>query len=153
MRIRLAREEDYVALARLHRTTIRRVNSKEYAPDIIRVWSSKKSAKRFRDSAPLCKRWVAVEKGKLVGFCDHNLTGELWGLYVHKDHLGTGVGSRLLKKAEESMKKLGWKEVRLKSTITAKDFYRKHGYLVIRKALHDIRGTKVPVYIMKKNLT
>lgn len=152
MKIRLARNEDYAAAARLHRQTIRNVNSKDYSQDIVHVWAARTNAKKFRESANKCKRWVAVEKGKIIGFCDHNFECELWGLYVHKDFLGKGVGSRLLKIAEGSLKKQGCKRINIKSTITAKDFYEKNGYKVVKKAIHKMENKKVPIYIMTKKI-
>ena len=124
MRIRLARDEDYAAIARLHRQTIRNVNSKDYTEDQINTWSARTNAQRFRSNANKCKRWVAVQDNKVVGFCDHSLDGEFWGLYVHKDFIGKGIGSRLLKTAEDSLQKMGYKKVIIKATITAKDFYK-----------------------------
>ncbi|MDP2642941.1 MAG: GNAT family N-acetyltransferase [Candidatus Peregrinibacteria bacterium] len=69
---------------------------------------------------------------------DHDQDGELSGLYVHKDYVGKGIGKHLLKLAENSIEKLGCKQIILQSTVTAKDFYKKHGYRVIKKALHPI---------------
>jgi len=152
MKIRLVQDKDYAGIARLHRATIRNVNSKDYSKDIIEVWSGRTNAKRFRSNADRCKRWVAVENYKVVGFVDHSLDGELWGLYVHKDYIGKGIGRRLLKLAEDSIKKLGCKKITLKSTVTAKDFYKKHGYKVIKKSLHPIGSKNIEIYVMKKVL-
>lgn len=93
-----------------------------------------------------------MENNKIIGFCDHGLNGELWGLYVHKDYVGKGIGARLLKVAEDSLKKLGFKKTTLESTVTAKDFYEKHGYKVVKKAFHPIKNKKLPIFIMSKKL-
>ncbi|MFC1810385.1 GNAT family N-acetyltransferase [Patescibacteria group bacterium] len=153
MRIRLARDEDYAAIARIHRQTIRNVNAKDYTEEQINAWSARTNAERFRSNANKCKRWVAVQDGKIIGFCDHSLDGEFWGLYIHKDFIGKGVGSRLLKVAEESLKKMGFKKVHLVSTVTAKNFYKKHGYRVIKKGLHSINNQKLEIFEMVKTLS
>ncbi len=152
MKIRLARDEDYAAMARLHRQTIRKVNSKDYSQDQIDVWSARPSAERFRKSAAKCKRWVAIADDKVVGFCDHGFDCELWGLYIHKDYIGKGIGSRLIKIAEDSLKKHGCKRVTLKGTITAKEFYQKQGYKVLREDLHNINDKKLKIFVMAKKL-
>ncbi len=133
------------------------VNSKAYPQDVIKAWAGRTSAKRFRDSLHKGKRWVAVENGKIIGFVDHGKSDELWGLYIHKDHIGKGVGSKLLKIAEDSLRKQGVNTVKIESTITARPFYEKHGYKFVKKDLHPVFGdTKsglfVDVYIMKKKL-
>jgi len=152
MKIRLVRDEDYAAIARLHRQTIRNINSKDYPEDIIQIWSARSNAQRFRSNSDRCKRWVAIQDNKIVGFCDHGFNGEFWGLYVHKDYIGKGIGSRLLKTAEDSLRRYGCKKITIKSTITAKDFYLKHGYKVIKKDLHPIKDKKMPIFVMSKTL-
>ena len=153
MKIRLAKDEDCVAIARLHRQTIRNVNSKDYTEDQVRAWSARTNANRFRNSAGKCKRWVAIEGDKVVGFCDHSLDGEFGGLYVHKDYIGKGIGSCLIKTAEDSLKKMGFKKVILKATVTAKDFYKKQGYKVIKKDLHSVNDKKLEIFVMTKKLS
>jgi putative acetyltransferase len=152
MKIRFAQDTDYAAIARLHRSTIRHVNSKDYPAEVISIWSKRTKASRYRESAAKVKRWVAVEKGKIIGFCDHGFQCEIGGLYVHKDFQGKGVGRKLLKKMEVSMKQLGCNKIKIVSTISAKYFYKKHGYRVIKKKLHQIENKKVDVFLMNKNI-
>lgn len=152
-KIRLACDKDYVELARLHRQTIRKVNSKDYPQDIVHVWSGRTNAQRFRESASKCKRWVAIKNNKIIGFCDHNFKCELWGLYIHKDFVDQGIGSDLLREAEKSLKKQGCKRIKIKSTITAKNFYQKNGYEVIKKGFHKIENKKMLIYFMRKNIS
>jgi putative acetyltransferase len=151
MRIRLARDGDYAAIARLRRQTIRHVNARDYPDDVIRRWSGKEDVRTLRASAGPCRRWVALDRGRVVGFCEHNFDGELSRIYVHKDCLGTGIGSRLLEVAEASLQKQGCTEIRLESTITARDFYVARGYKVVRKAGYG-GNAKEPVYKMLKRL-
>jgi len=152
MKIRLARDEDYAAIARLQRQTIRNINAKDYSEDQIYVWSVRTNAGRFRSNAHECKRWVAIEDDKIVGFCEHGFDCELWGLYIHKDYVGKGIGSRLLKVAEDSLKKHGCKTITLKGTVTAKEFYQKQGYTVIKKDLHPVNDKKLEIFVMAKKL-
>ncbi len=152
MRIRKATLADAAELARLHKATIRSVNKKDYSPQEIEVWSKRTSAQRFRSAHSLAIRYVAVDNGKIVGFSDfkkeHPET--FWGLYVHKDHIGKGIGSRLMKKMEEVARKMGAKKFVLSATKTAKAFYEKQGFTVIKKSKHPIENQKLDVYVMEK---
>ena len=150
--IRRAKDADFAAAARLHRQTIKYINSRDYTPDIIRVWAAQTSAQKFRDSAKLCKRWVALDQGKIVGYCDHNFTCELWGLYIHKDYIGQGLGTQLLQTAEESMRQSGCKNIRIKSTISAMAFYQKNGYQVLKQDWHTIANHKLKIFLMSKSI-
>lgn len=147
VRVRLARNEDCAAIVRLRRQTIRHVNARDYPADVIGRWATKENARTLRASGAGCKRWVAVERSRIVGFCEHTFDGVLSRIYVHKDRLGTGIGSRLLAVAEASLKRLGCKRITLESTVTAKGFYAAKGYRIVRK---DTYGESEPVYKMLK---
>ena len=82
-------------------TTIRRMS-------FAAGWSV--GVQELRDSAASSKRWVAVDKDRVVGFCEHNLSGELSRIYVHRDYLRRGIGSRLLAVAETSLARHGCRE-------------------------------------------
>ncbi len=150
MKIRPVRDEDYAAIARLRRQTIRTVNAKDYAKDVIESWSAEVGAEHFRKGADGKKRWVAVEREKIIGFCEHTHC-EISRMYVHKDHLRKGVGSRLLEATEASLKKKGCKEIMIESTVTAKDFYEKNGYEVLEKTVHR-KNESQPIYRMSKKI-
>lgn len=152
MKIRKFKSSDSVEVAKLHRNTIRYVNKTDYPPKQIKVWSGRVSAKRFRESISQRKRFVAIEKNKIVGFGDYSSDGELTGLYIHKDFQGRGVGKSLLIKLEGQARKQGIKEFHLESTTTAKIFYERNGYKIIKKGKHEINGQRLVIYIMKKKL-
>jgi putative acetyltransferase len=151
MAIRLVRDGDYAAIVRLRRQTIRHVNARDYPDAVIRRWSAKENAETLRSGADRCRRWVAVERGRTIGFCEHDLGGALSRLYMHKDHLRKGIGTRLLAVAEASLKALGFAEVTLEATVTARDFYAANGYTLVKRAVHaDARDE--PVFRMGKRL-
>ena len=151
VRVRLARDEDCAAIARLRRQTIRLINARDYPEDVIRRWATKENARTQRASGAGCKRWVAVERSRIVGFCEHSFDGVLSRIYVHKDRLGTGVGSRLLAVAEASLKRLGCRKITLESTVTAKGFYAAKGYRIVKKDAYG-ENEREPVYKMLKTL-
>jgi GNAT superfamily N-acetyltransferase len=65
---------------------------------------------------------VAEFDGKIVGFCsvskcrDEDLSeniGELWAIYVDKDHAGKGVGTALLNQGINILRKDGFNKATL----------------------------------------
>jgi putative acetyltransferase len=150
--IRLARDEDCAAIARLRRHTIRHVNSRDYSDEVVRSWVPRVTAASLRASSDRCKRWIALDRGKIVGFCEHTFEGELSRIYVHKDCLGKGLGSRLLRLAEASLEELGCERIWLDATVTAKDFYLAKGYEVVRKASYGGNKSE-PIYKMIKSIS
>jgi putative acetyltransferase len=152
MEIRRARDEDYVEMAALRRSTIRSVNANDYPEHVIASWSATTDAEDLLESSSRCLRWVARDRNMIVGFCEHTRKCEISRLYVHKDHLRRGVGSSLLNVAEESLRRRGCVQVRVESTVTAKAFYEVHGYEVNERASWD-GDASVPVYIMSRRIT
>jgi putative acetyltransferase len=152
MRIREYTFDDAEAHAEVHRESVRGIASKDYSEKIIEVWASKEP-----ESSPLedeKKRFVAeTDAGQIVGFSDYNNeTNELSGLYIKPDFSGQGLGEKLLQKAEEDARENGLERLWCKSTITAKDFYQKHGYEIIEETTHEIEGIEMTVYKMEKLL-
>ncbi len=155
MRIRKMRQEDIIAVTRLHRNTIRTVNAVDYTPAQIKRWTGLITAPHLRRNFKFKLRYVAEDTdGTIAGIMNMSTSGTtLTRLFVHPRYRGTGVGSKLIKKAESIAREKGHKEIQLKSTKSAVTFYEKYGY---HRVLHKpiVGGTaKIPVYHMKKRLT
>lgn len=149
--IRPALDEDYADIVRLRQETIRHINARDYPEEVIENWAAKVSVHNLRETADKFKRWVALDKKRVIGFCEHNSQCEVSRIYIHKHYLRNGVGSRLLEVAEASLEGDGCSEVKVDSTITARGFYAKRGYKLLRKTFHN-GNEKEPVYEMLKKL-
>lgn len=152
MRIRKFRDSDAIELAKMHRGTIRVINKKDYTKEQIKVWATA-SAKRWRENAKAKNSTIliALDKNKLIGFVQLK-DSEVKALYVHKSYIGMGIGKKLLKKLEETAYKKGTRKLHCMSTITAKNFYQKHRYKIIKRTKFQIRNQRLTVYKMEKNL-
>jgi len=87
--------------------------------------------------------WVAEQRGRLVGLLvlesteDHLL---LDNVTVDPDAQGVGVGSRLLRLAEEQALTRGLNEVRLYTNVAMNEnlaYYPRHGYRETHRATQD----------------
>jgi putative acetyltransferase len=151
VKIRRYNFEDAESHAEVHRKSVRGIASADYSNEIIDAWASKEPEDSPLDEEKV--RFVAEEDEEIVGFSDYNKeTNELSGLYVKPGHTGKGIGKKLLDKAEEDARKNGLERLWCKSTITAKEFYQKHGYKLIEETTHEIDGLEMTVYKMEKEL-
>ncbi|HLD41948.1 MAG TPA: hypothetical protein VJB06_02845 [archaeon] len=75
MKIRKANPEDAEAISRLHRWTIRKINSKDYSKRQIYVWSKRSTPERLRKIMDNSKIffYVAEDSNKIVAFSDFSL--------------------------------------------------------------------------------
>ncbi|MBA2649564.1 MAG: GNAT family N-acetyltransferase [Legionella sp.] len=70
-----------------------------------------------------------TSKGKLSGFVLMNKDGEILLNYVLPSHIYKGLGKVLLKEMEHIAKSLGIQTLLVVSTITAKNFYERNGFV------------------------
>src|SRR5262249_14849834 len=105
---------------------------------------------RFKSS----KAIVAELDGKVVGFGNLENDGATIGmLYVHKDHQGQRVGSDILDKLERRLLKDHLTRAHVESSITARPFFEKKGYAVVRENRKMLNGFEFLNFIMEKKLS
>ena len=153
MKIREYNFDDAEAHAKVHRESVRGIASKDYRDEIIEAWTAKEPEESPLDEDKV--RFVAETKeGEVVGFSDYDKeTNELSGLYVKPEYSGKGMGEKLSQKVEENARKYGLDHLWCKSTVTAKDFYQKHGYKITEETIHELEeGIEMKAFKMEKDL-
>ena len=90
---------------------------------------------------------VAVEGEQIVGFADMDETGYLDRLYVAADRQGQGIATALCDALE------GASSAPLFTThasLTARPFFEKRGYRVVRAQEVERRGVRLRNFVMEK---
>ncbi len=157
--IRRAEVKDAEAVHHAHMKSINEICSKDHSPDEIRVWGGRQYNPDFRIPAIQEQFYLVVEsENKIEGFCQLKLntndqgikTAHLYGLYITPKMLNKGIGFKLLNLALEFLKSENVKEVTLKSSITALEFYKKHGFVRHGEMSGMVRdGVKITGYPMR----
>lgn len=97
--------------------------------------------------------FVAVEESEILGVAGlQKESGGIGGLFVHPEHMGEGIGSKLLEKLEEKALEEGIDEMTSLASLEAVDFYSKNGYRPVEEEERDMEGRKIRVLKMKKEL-
>jgi GNAT superfamily N-acetyltransferase len=84
-----------------------------FRPEQLAGISLEERTENWRRYPPL----VAEVDGEIVGFVsvgpahDDDAGGELWAIYVHPDHWGTGIGRELMQAGEARLRELGYSDV------------------------------------------
>ena len=89
---------------------------------------------------------VAVENDIIVGFGDIDKTGYLDRLYVHKNYQGKGIATAICDQLESKVKE----NIITHASITAKPFFEKRGYKVVKEQQVERNGIFLKNYIMEK---
>lgn len=129
--IRKYKTADCKETAKLFYETVHSLNARDYTEEQLDVWASKdmdfeKWNKVFLDSLSI----VAVCENMIVGFGNIDETGYLDRLYVHNDYQNKGIGEKICKTLEGFVKA---EKISVYASITAKPFFEKQGYRVIRE--------------------
>lgn len=147
MIIRPYQPEDCKELARLFFNTVHTVNAKDYTKQQLNAWATGSvDLEAWNRSLTEHFTLVAMENGIITGFGDMDATGYLDRLYVHRDFQGRGIASALCDRLEASVSG----SVTTHASITARPFFEKRGYRVIKEQQVERRGVLLTNFVMEK---
>lgn len=147
MEIREYRPEDCEAITRLFYDTVHTVNRKDYTPAQLDAWADgKPDRERWNRSLQVHFSLVALEGDQIVGFADMSADGYLDRLYVHKDYQNRGVATALCDRLEQVVKGA----IVTHASITARPFFEKRGYRVVKEQQVERRGVQLTNFVMEK---
>lgn len=89
---------------------------------------------------------VAVENDVIVGFGDIDSTGYLDRLFVHADHQNRGIATAICNQLEQIIQE----NITTHASITAKPFFEKRGYQVVKEQQVNQQGIFLVNYKMIK---
>lgn len=148
MIIRNYKPEDCKYLAGLFYDTVHSVNAKDYTKEQLNAWATGNvDFDKWNESLLEHTSLVAVENDIIVGFGDMDQTGYLDRLYVHSDYQNRGIATTICDRLETAV--LAEKYV-THASITAKSFFEKRGYRIIKEQQVEREGIRLTNYIMVK---
>lgn len=142
---------DCTQIAQLFYDTVHSVNAADYTSEQLDAWADghvdlEAWDNSFREHFTL----VACDGKEIVGFADMDENGYLDRLYVHRDYQRKGVASSLLRELSQNVKT---DEITTYASITARPFFEKMGYRVVRENIVERKGVSLINYFMVKKLS
>ncbi|MDO5409962.1 MAG: GNAT family N-acetyltransferase [Lachnospiraceae bacterium] len=151
MLLRKYKPSDCRELTELFYNTVHSVNAKDYTQEQLNAWAAANvDLEKWNASLSAHDCVVAVENGIILGFGDMDETGYLDRLYVHKDYQKMGIAAAICDRLEAAAPV---SEFVTYASITAKPFFKKRGYRVIKENQAERQGVILLNYIMKKEST
>lgn len=152
MLIRRFTDLDALEVQKLYYSTVHTINIRDYTQEQVDRWAPiqgdpQKWIEKNQES--VC--YVAVIDDIIVGFANITREGYLDSFYVHHAYQGQGIGKRLMARIEKVVLKTA-ASITSDVSITAKPFFERHGFVVVREELSDYWGTKFTRYSMEKRL-
>lgn len=147
MQLRRYKQSDCRELAELFYNTVHTVNAADYNNEQLNAWATGRvDLEAWNKSLQEHYSIVAVDKGIIVGFGDIDQTGYLDRLYVHADYQGRGIATAICNKLEQSVSG----KIVTHASVTAKPFFEKRGYKVIKEQSVERQGVFLTNYVMEK---
>lgn len=148
MILRPCTSADLEEILTLFYETVHTVNARDYTPPQLDAWAPREADReRWARTLQAHTSLVAVEGGQILGFGDIDVTGYLDRLYVHKDHQRQGVATALCDALEAAV---AAPVLTTHASITARPFFIRRGYTVLRAQQVTCRGVTMTNYVIEK---
>ncbi|MCX7592834.1 MAG: GNAT family N-acetyltransferase [Fischerella sp.] len=153
MNIRIFHHHDTQEIMQLFYDTVHNINIRDYTQEQVDAWAPQDmDEQRWNQNLHAKMTYVAEIDRKIVGFAQLETNGHIDCFYCHKDFQGMGVGSKLLESIETKAKELGINRLFTEASITAKGFFERKGFQVIKQQEVELRGIKFINYCMDREI-
>ncbi len=153
MNLRKYHPHDCKEIVELFYNTVHSINIKDYNEAQISAWAPEHiDLAAWNHSLIENYTVIAEENNIIIGFGDLNASGYFDRLFVHMDYQKMGVASLIATKIETFAQKNNIKQITVNASITAKPFFEKRGYTIIRQQAVERRGQTLINYAMEKHL-
>jgi putative acetyltransferase len=149
--IRLFRPQDAEQIAQLFHETVREVNIRDYSSNQVQAWAPDNLY--FRNWLEVCANrftYIADENGAILGFGELEPDGHIDCFYCHKNYQGRGVGRQIYQAIEAKALELGLTRLYVEASITAKSFFQRMGFSVVKQQQVSRREEIFINYVMEK---
>jgi putative acetyltransferase len=133
--------------------TVHTVNAKDYNTEQLENWAPQAiDKKKWEDRLTNNVCFVTFRDKQIVGFGELSEEGGIDTMFVHKNHQGKKIASRLLKELTDYAHDHCFKTLTTEASITARPFFERHGFKVIKTQTNHYDDMEFVNYKMKKNI-
>jgi len=154
--LRKGQLDDLVELQRLFVGTVNEICKDDYNNDQIEAWASNiennTNQQRWIDTLTQQFVLVAQQNDKIVGFATLDKGNYIDFLYVHKDHQRQGIADKLYTDIENEARRQQQTVLTSEVSKTARPFFEKVGFEVLKKQTVVRQGVKLTNFKMKKKI-
>ncbi len=152
--LRQITEADLRECVALFQNTVHSINAKDYSAEQLEAWAPQSNLEVTERWKSLLENvtYVAEYNKQIVGFGDLTHQGYLDRLFVHQNYQGLGIAGAIVKKLEACAHDLHIQELAVEASITAKPFFERYGFIIVKKQQVEIRGVMLTNFLMAKSL-
>jgi GNAT superfamily N-acetyltransferase len=153
MKIRNYQIADTQQIVQLFYDTVHQINIRDYTKAQVDAWAPADIDLEIWSKSLSSKLTFVAEEGDIIaGFGELETNGHIDRFYCHKDFQIKKVGTQILERLEAKAKDLGINKIFTEASITAKPFFERNKFIVIKKQEVERRGEKFINFAMEKNI-
>lgn len=147
MIIREYQSSDCKEITELFYNTVHTINAKDYTDEQLNIWAPRQlDLKKWNLSLQEHYSIVAVNNKVIVGFGDIDKMGYLDRLFVHANFQRKGIATAICNQLEHVVSGI----ITTHASITAKPFFEKRMYQVVKEHQIERKGVVIKNFIMRK---
>lgn len=148
---------DEIAIGHAYFDAVHQIASKDYSLVQCNAWAGPIEddpnwAENWRKRCERKQPWVAIVEGELAGFIELDPDGHIDCTYAAAAFAGKGYMSAIMERIFLEAHELGLPKLFAEVSITARPFFERHGFEVVRENWPEIRGVRLLNYIMERRL-
>ena len=151
IKVRKFKDKDAAEVSNVIAQSFRTLISHSYTKESVEDQIKENSPKKILEKAKKVKYFVAVEKGKILGFGGYN-PEKIHTFFVLPEMQGKGIGSKILEKVLSEAKTEGIKSIKCWSTFNAENFYSSFGFKKRKKLNLKTKNSSISFIEMIKKL-
>lgn len=154
--IRRATVDDVNEIAEAHLDSIRTIGKHYYSREIMNDWVAEIKGDLYLKAMQQGETFfVAIADNEVLGFSSHRIDDGIHGVsvYVRGKAARHGIGSALLRTAEESAMQANAETIHIDASLAAVDFYMVNGFKEISRGEHQLTSDRsMSCVYMRKDL-
>lgn len=145
---------DLDTLRQLFQDTVLTINRRDYTQAQVEAWASGAEDRSRWSDRLAAHHFVAVAEldSQIVGFAELAANGYIDCFYCHKDFQNQGIGTKLLDRLTAEARSLHLTQLFTEASITAKPFFERRGFQVVRSQQVERHGQVFTNFRMTKSL-
>ncbi|MCW8333443.1 GNAT family N-acetyltransferase [Vibrio paucivorans] len=149
--IRPYQPSDAPALWQLFYQTVREVNRQDYTDKQVEAWAPDGFEPAvWQKKMDALQPFVAELDDVIVGYTDLQDCGLIDHFFCHHQYQGIGIGKALMNHVFEQAEIRGIERLYSEVSLTAKPFYLRLGFSVVREQIIEVRGQRLTNFVMEK---
>ncbi|NOH72844.1 GNAT family N-acetyltransferase [Vibrio pectenicida] len=151
--IRRYQIEDTQALWEVFFFTVRKINCQHYSQQQVEAWAQDSwNQDIWHEKMLQINAYIAEINGQIAGYTDLQDSGLIDHFFCHYQFQGKGVGRTLMEHIKREAIQRGISRLYSEVSITARPFYERMGFKLVREQQVEMRGQWLTNFAMEQQL-